>query len=141
MIDYKSEIQDKDLTKVCELYKMAGWWDEQCSQEQVSKLMSESFYFLSAWEEDNIVGMGRVISDSFSDAYIQDVFVDEHYRNKGIAGKLVGRLVDYCYENNIQWIALIATPGSAGLYEKLGFEKMIDHTPMLLRKKPVSLKD
>ena len=135
MINYKSEIEDSDLSKLCDLYKLAGWWEEQCSPEQVSRLIANSFYFLTAWDDGNIVGMGRVISDSFSDAYIQDVFVDENYRKQGIAGKLVGRLTDYCLENNIQWIGLIAAPGSVGIYENLGFQKMIDHTPMLLQKK------
>jgi len=135
MIKYKFEIEDCDLSKICDLYKMAGWWEESCSPEQISKLMSNSFYFILAWEDNKIVGLGRVISDSFSDAYIQDVFVDENYRKQGIAGKIVGRLIDYCRENNIHWIALIAAPGSVGVYENLGFEKMIGHTPMLLKKK------
>lgn len=135
MINYKSKIEDSDLSKLCDLYKLSGWWDEQCSPDQVSRLIANSFYFLTAWDDGNLVGMGRVISDSFSDAYIQDVFVDENYRKQGIAGKLVGRLTDYCLENNIQWIGLIAAPGSVGIYEHLGFQKMIDHTPMLLQKK------
>lgn len=135
MINYKSEIEISDLSKLCDLYKLSGWWDEQCSPEKVARLMANSFYFLTAWDADKLVGMGRVISDSFSDAYIQDVFVDENYRGQGIAGKLVGKLTDYCLEKNIQWIGLIAAPGSVGLYEHLGFEKMIDFTPMLLQKK------
>lgn len=135
MITYKSKIDDTDLSKLCDLYKMAGWWDDQCSPAKVSKLISCSFYFLSAWDGDKLVGMGRVISDAYSDAYIQDVFVAENYRKQGIAVKLVGSLTDYCLQNNIQWIGLIAAPGSVGIYAHLGFEKMIDHTPMLLRKK------
>jgi aralkylamine N-acetyltransferase len=135
MINYKSEIEDSDLNKLCDLYKSAGWWDEPCSQEQISRLIANSFYFLTAWDDDKLVAMGRVISDSFSDAYIQDVFVKENYRKQGIAGILVGRLRDYCLENNIHWIGLIAAPGSVGLYENLGFEKMIAHTPMLFKKK------
>jgi spermidine synthase len=135
MIRYKSKPEDTELNKLCDLYKLAGWWDEQCSPEKVSRLIAGSFYFLTAWDDAEIVGMGRVISDSFSDAYIQDVFVAEKYRKQGIAGILVGRLTDYCRQNSIQWIGLIAAPGSVGLYEKLGFEKMIDHTPMLLQKK------
>jgi aralkylamine N-acetyltransferase len=135
MINYKSEIENSDLSKLCDLYKSAGWWDEPCSPEQISLLISNSFYFLTAWDDDKLVAMGRVISDAFSDAYIQDVFVKENYRKQGIAGILVGRLRDYCLGNNIHWIGLIAAPGSAGLYEHLGFEKMIDHTPMLLKKK------
>ena len=133
MIIYKLKIENADLMQVCGLYKMAGWWKEPCSPDQVSRLISSSFCFITAWEEDNLVGMGRVISDSYSDAYIQDVFVHNNYRNQGIAGNIVSSLIKHCQENNIHWIALIATPGSSGIYEKLGFEKMIDHTPMQFR--------
>jgi len=133
MIRYKSEIGESDLSKLCDLYKLTGWWDEQCTPGKVSTLVANSFYFLTVWDDEKIVGMGRVISDSFSDAYIQDVFVNENYRRQGIAGELVGRLRDYCMQKNIQWIGLIAAPGSVGIYEHLGFEKMMDHTPMLLK--------
>jgi aralkylamine N-acetyltransferase len=135
MLQFKFEIEESDLIKVCELYKVAGWWDEPCSPEQISRLVTESFCFLSVWEEDKLLGMGRVISDSFSDAYIQDVFVMEGYRKQGIAKKLVGKLIEYCKNKNINWIALIAAPGSVSVYEKLGFEKMIDHTPMQFQKR------
>lgn len=130
MTNYKFITEESDLNQICNLYKMSGWWEETCSAELISKLVSGSFCFLTAWDEDKLVGMGRVISDSFSDAYIQDVFVDENYRKQGIAANIVSRLVDRCHENNIHWIALIATPGNAGIYEKAGFRKMSDHTPM-----------
>jgi len=137
MIEYRFQTDKVDLKKVCDLYKTTGWWDEPCNTEQVSRLISGSFCFITAWDNDNIMGMGRVISDSFSDAYIQDVFVEEKYRKQGIANNIVSRLMNYCKEKNIHWIALIAAPGSTGVYEKLGFEKMGEHTPMLFKKKAI----
>jgi len=135
MINYKFNIEEKDFLKICDLYKMAGWWKESCSSEQISKLISGSFCFLTAWNEDKLVGFGRVISDGFNDGYIQDVYVAENFRKQGIAGNIISKLTEYCKEKNINWIALIAAPGSVTLYEKLGFEKMIDHTPMQFQEK------
>jgi spermidine synthase len=135
MINYKFNIEEKDFLKICDLYKMAGWWKESCSSEQISKLISGSFCFLTAWNEDKLVGFGRVISDGFNDGYIQDVYVSENFRKQGIAGNIISKLTEYCKEKNINWIALIAAPGSVTLYEKLGFEKMIDHTPMQFQEK------
>jgi spermidine synthase len=135
MISYKFNIEEKDYLKICDLYKIAGWWKESCSSEQISKLISGSFCFLSAWNEDKLVGFGRVISDGFNDGYIQDVYVVENFRKQGIAGNIISKLTEYCKEKNINWIALIAAKGSVTLYEKLGFEKMIDHTPMQFQAK------
>jgi RimJ/RimL family protein N-acetyltransferase len=58
-----------------------------------------------------------------------------YIRKKGIAGNIISKLTEYCKDKNINWIALIAAPGSVTLYEKLGFEKMIDHTPMQFQAK------
>ena len=135
MISYKFNIDEKDYLKICDLYKIAGWWKESCSSEQISKLISGSFYFLSARNEDKLVDFGRVISDGFNDGYIQDVYVAENFRKQGIAGNIISKLTEYCKEKNINWIALIAAPGSVTLYEKLGFEKMIDHSPMQFQAK------
>jgi spermidine synthase len=135
MTNYKFNNEERDFLKICDLYKIAGWWKESCSSDQISKLISGSFCFLTAWNEDKLVGFGRVISDGFNDGYIQDVYVSENFRKQGIAGNIISKLTEYCKEKNINWIALIAAPGSATLYEKLGFEKMIDHTPMQFQAK------
>jgi spermidine synthase len=135
MINYKFDIGKKEFLKICDLYKIAGWWKESCSSDQISKLISGSFCFLTAWNEDKLVGFGRVISDGFNDGYIQDVYVAKNFRKQRIAGNIISKLTEYCKEKNINWIALIAAPGSVTLYEKLGFEKMIDHTPMQFQKK------
>jgi spermidine synthase len=135
MTNYKFNNEERDFLKICDLYKIAGWWKESCSSEQISNLISGSFCFLTAWNEDKLVGFGRVISDGFNDGYIQDVYVDENFRKQGIAGNIISKLTEYCKEKNINWIALIAAPGSVTLYEKFGFEKMIEHTPMQFQTK------
>ena len=94
--------------------------------------MKDSFCFLTAWDGEILAGMGRVISDGYSDAYIQDIFVDETYRKQGIASEIVKSLTQYCQSRKVNWIALIAAPGSVNLYENLGFKVMKDHTPMKL---------
>lgn len=133
MIYYKLEIEEKDFIKLCDLYKITGWWKDSCTSDQISKLISGSFCFLTAWQDDQLIGMGRVISDGFNDGYIQDVFVIENIRRQGIAANIVSKLVDYCKKKNINWVALIAAPGSVSVYEKCGFEKMENHTPMQLK--------
>ncbi|HAZ14124.1 MAG: hypothetical protein A2X86_02840 [Bdellovibrionales bacterium GWA2_49_15] len=132
MIKYVYDLEEKDFPKICDLYKSAGWWDEgeSCTPQKISKLILGSFCFISVWEDDKLVGMGRAISDGSDDAYLQDIFVDVNYRKQGMATNIISRLTDYCLSKNIDWVALIAAPGSVGLYEKAGFQKMIDYTPM-----------
>ena len=76
------------------------------------------------------VGMGRVISDSVSDAYLQDVVVFPGYRSRGIGQMIINRLVEICQDNGIEWIGLVAQPGTVSLYRRCGFQVMEGHTAM-----------
>jgi GNAT superfamily N-acetyltransferase len=76
------------------------------------------------------IGMGRLISDGVSDAYIQDLVVLSDYRNQGIGRQIVKVLLDYCLSKGILWIGLIAEPDQDGFYSNLGFKSMLKYVPM-----------
>lgn len=105
------------------LYQAGGWWQESPEARAViPHMIRGSFCFMVARDpEGRMVGMGRVISDGFSDAYIQDVVVVKHLRGKNIGRELVLRLARYCEERNLEWIGLVAEPGTYDFYQKLGF--------------------
>ena len=77
--------------EIVTLYKSAGWWKDTYDASEIKKLIKGSFVF--AVVSDSIsgktVGMGRVLSDGVSDAYIQDLVILPQYRGKGIGKKLV----------------------------------------------------
>ena len=78
------------------------------------------------------VGMGRVISDGISDAYIQDLVVLPEWRGMGVGRMILSVLLDECRMRKISWTALIAEPGTSGFYGSLGFAPMTGYVPMLL---------
>jgi len=78
--------------------------------------------------------MGRAISDGISDAYLQDVAVLSPYRNQGIGQKIVEKLVEICQNSGIDWIGLVAQPGTFSLYHRCGFQMMENHTAMKYEK-------
>lgn len=115
------------------LYKAAGWWKETYDKTGIPSLITGSFAFAVAIEPvtKKTIGMGRVLSDGVSDAYIQDLVVLPEYRGKHIGKKIVHTLLEYCSSKGIEWIGLIAEPGSSSFYTTLGFEIMKHYTPML----------
>jgi ribosomal protein S18 acetylase RimI-like enzyme len=125
------------LEEIVGLYKSAGWWQESPeSRAAIPAMIRGSLCFMVARALDGrIVGMARVISDGFSDAYIQDVTVLESYRGRGIGRELVRRLVQFCLARKIAWIGLVAEPGTQGLYEELGFGPLVGYQPMLYGKR------
>src|SRR5512136_1059137 len=55
------------------LYKDAGWWKDTYDKAGISQLIAGSFAFAVAVDQKTgkSIGMGRVLSDGVSDAYIQ----------------------------------------------------------------------
>lgn len=122
------------LRQVLALYRQAGWWADEADNdsETLARLIQGSHCFAIAVHNDNIIGMGRAISDGVGDAYIQDVAVQEGYQNQGIGSSLMDILLKRLRHDNIGWIALIAERGSQPFYKNFGFQKMPDATPLLL---------
>ena len=114
------------------LYTDAGWWKDNYNSSEIKNLIKGSFAFAVAFEPNikKAIGMGRVLSDGISDAYIQDVVVLKEYRKKGIGKDIVKALVYHCKKKGINWISLIAEPNQDFFYKKIGFNKMDNYTPM-----------
>ncbi len=125
------------LEEIVGLYKSAGWWQESAeARAAIPAMIRGSLCFMVARALDGrIIGMARVISDGYSDAYIQDVTVLESYRGRGIGSELVRRLTQFCVSRKIAWIGLVAEPGTQGLYEELGFGPLVGYQPMLYGKR------
>lgn len=126
-IEHKNEILD--------LYRKAGWYSEADNNPSwLNHFVENSLIFalVKNLSDGKIIGMGRVITDAVSDAYIQDVFVLSEFRGHGIGKEIVNYLSKNLLERGIKWIALVAEPGSQNFYEKLGFKVMPNHTPMKL---------
>jgi GNAT superfamily N-acetyltransferase len=119
--------------EIVQLYKAGGWWKDTYDKAGIPSLITGSFAFAVAVDKKTgkSIGMGRVISDGVSDAYIQDVVVLALYRGQNLGKRIVQTLIDFCLAKGIQWIGLIAEPGSSQFYTDLGFTLMEHYVPML----------
>ncbi len=138
MPDVTYEIVESAPTEaIVDLYRAGGWWrDDPAWRNAIPPMIRGSFCFLLARASGGeAVGMGRVISDGVSDAYIQDVVVKPAYRDRGIGREIVRRLTDRCLEAGISWIGLVAEPGTESFYEQAGFTPMPGFQAMLHRRR------
>ena len=135
-VEYEA-VTSAPVEEIVELYRSAGWWQESPEARAVIPAMIRgSLCFMVARTLDgHIIGMGRVISDGCSDAYIQDVTVLGSHRQQGIGRELIQRLTQFCLARKIGWIGLVAEPGTQGFYEELGFGPLVDYQPMLYGKR------
>ena len=124
-------ISNTDIDQITLLYRQAGWWEKSDDDPaHVRRIIDGSHFFIVVIEDGHIIGMGRAISDRASDAYIQDVTVLSTHRKKGFGSQIVKRLVDRLETAGLMWIGLIAEKNTSRFYERIGFQKMRDATPM-----------
>jgi ribosomal protein S18 acetylase RimI-like enzyme len=135
-VEYET-VSSAPIEEIVELYKSAGWWHESPeARAAIPGMIRGSYCFMVARALDGeIVGMARVISDGYSDAYIQDVVVLSAYRGRGVGRELVRRLTQFCVNRKIGWIGLVAEPGTQGLYEELGYGPLTGFQAMLYGKR------
>lgn len=131
-----SVVKSADAAQILALYKAENWWeqdDDPSHLEGVAAIIRSTYRFVIASKGDEIVGMGRAISDGVSDAYIQDVAVRKDYRGQGIGKEIIRALLKELKSNGLQWIGLICEPGYERFYQSLGFEIMQSYTPFLYK--------
>ncbi len=130
-------ITSASLLELIRLYKDAGWWEDEYDKkpEFLHHIVKDSGVFVGAFLEKKLIGMGRALSDMASDAYIQDIVVLKQYRGRGIGKKIIRLIVKILNEKGVDWIGLVAQPGTTSFYEKLGFEPLKGHTPLKYREK------
>ncbi len=129
---------ENQIREIADLYREQGWWQagDDESPQLIPRLITGSHCFVVALEGEDIVGMGRAISDGVSDAYIQDLAVRSDCRNQGIGRRILQTLLERLHADGLHWIGLIAEPGSYGLYHWAGFQEMSACVPMLMNQKP-----
>jgi GNAT superfamily N-acetyltransferase len=96
-----------------------SYWAEEIPLEVVRRSIQGSLCFVIL-SGDKQIGFARVITDEATFAYIADVFVDEQYRNKGLAKWLVATILAYPSLQGLRRF-LLATKDAHGLYAQAGF--------------------
>ncbi len=129
------KIKSATIQDMVQIYKEAGWWKSSWEEHPnfLKYIVKDSAVFVGAFFDKKLIGMGRALSDCVSDAYIQDLAVLKKFRGQGIGKKIIQKLIRQLKTDNVDWIGVVAQPGTSLFYEKLGFEPLKDHTPLKFR--------
>lgn len=121
---------NKDLQK---LYLSVGWDVYVKNNEDMTVLLKKTCYFVTVWDNDQLVGFTRVISDDHSIAYVQDILIDSGYQGNGIGSKLLKMIKERF--NHVRQVVLMTDTSekTINFYEKnklLSLDKY-DCTPFM----------
>jgi N-acetylglutamate synthase-like GNAT family acetyltransferase len=127
-------LPDKD--EVFDLFLTTGWNENyQLSKEELYTAVKESWYMISAYDNDRLVGFGRIICDGVVHALILDMIVHPAYKRKGIGSRILKNLVEKCHEHNIRDIQLFCAKNQKNFYEKHGFVPRPENAPGMEKSK------
>ncbi|WP_299285530.1 GNAT family N-acetyltransferase [uncultured Mucilaginibacter sp.] len=116
---------------IIDIYK-ANKWSSAEKPDELYKALLNSHSFVTAWENDKLVGLGNALSDGHLVVYYPHLIVHPDYHGKGI-GKLILNKFQEKYGNLHQQI-LVAEGEAIGFYEKCGFKKAGDTQSMWIYK-------
>lgn len=105
------------------LTESVGWGTRE--NNIVEEALKNTLYSLCVYNENKLIGYGRIIGDKTIFLYIQDIMVIPEYQGKkigtGIMNKLLEQIDEYKKVNPDIRTYLGASKGKESFYEKFGF--------------------
>ena len=114
---------NKNVNEFNMLYDLVGWgsYDESITE----KSLANTFYSVSIYDDEKIIGSGRILGDELCFLYIQDIMVKPDYQGKKIGtlimNKLLEKVNDIRKENSSVRVYVGASKDREKFYEKFGF--------------------
>lgn len=121
MITIKENV--KNVEEFNYLYDAVGWGSYD--NEITKQALDNTYYSVSVYDNDKIIGYGRLIGDTICFMYIHDVMVLPDYQSQKIGTMIMNKLLEEI--NHIKekhpdvLVYLGASKNKEGFYEKFGF--------------------
>ena len=78
-----------ELSALCRLYDAVGWSSYTQETARLLSAINGSDFLVVAHEQDELVGLIRVISDDASIVYVQDILVHPTHQGQGVGRALM----------------------------------------------------
>lgn len=88
-------IADKNIAmeQLINLYTSVGWSSYTQNPRQLQKAVVNSLFAIGAYDQNQLVGLIRVVGDGLTIIYIQDLLVNPAYQRQGIGTKLINSVL------------------------------------------------
>lgn len=116
------EEQYIDKNDLKALYEDVEWYAYTKNLDQLQQALLNSIYVLSAWENDQLIGLTRVVGDGLTILYIQDILVLKSYQNRGIATDMMNHILEKYKDVRQKVLLTEEAPDVRHFYEKNGFQ-------------------
>ena len=118
-------VRKQDVVKledVLHLYQAVGWTNYTNQPQMLEQALPHSLAVYLAFDGEKIVGLIRLVGDSFSSVFVQDLIVLPTYQRQGIGSALMKQaLGDFKGAYQVQLVTE-QTERTLGFYRSMGFE-------------------
>jgi GNAT superfamily N-acetyltransferase len=114
-----SDRKDFDPCQLVRLYALAPWAKGRTADD-AREMLTHTDVAVSAWDENHLVGFGRVLTDYVYRASIWDVIVHRDYQGQDIGTEIVQRILHHPDLKRVE-LFWLCTRDKQVFYEKLGF--------------------
>jgi GNAT superfamily N-acetyltransferase len=127
-LTFSNEIPPTD--QFWELFQATGWNENyHLSAAQLGQAIRGSWFVVAGYDDGNLVGFGRLVSDGVLHAMIYELIVAPPYQNQGLGSQILARLIGKCQEHHIRDIQPFCARGKRAFYEKRGFASRPEEAP------------
>lgn len=119
-IIYKTDIVPT-AQQVIALYDKAGLPRPTNDAERIKKMYDNSNLIVTAWDNEQLIGVSRCITDWAWSCYLADLAVDPGYQKSGMGKQLIDLTKEKLGEQSM--ILLLSVPTAMEYYPKVGFTK------------------
>lgn len=86
--------------------------------------LKNSLFAVSIYDEETLIGMGRVIGDGGTAFQVVDIVVKPNYQGQGLGKIIMKHIMEFLNEHTYpnSYVSLIADGSADKLYKKFGFE-------------------
>jgi len=107
--------------QVIGLYDKAGLPRPTNDRERIQKMYKNSSLVVTAWDDAELIGVCRSITDWVWCCYLSDLAVNPAYQKSGIGKRLIELTKEKVGEQSM--ILLLSVPEAMQYYPKVGFTK------------------
>ena len=107
--------------RIATLYRRAPLLRPTGDREAIERMYASSQLVISAWQDDRLVGLARVLTDGVLYALLADLAVEPDVQGLGIGKRLIEEM-----QSRLKGVELILRDSdiSSGFYQRLGFARV-----------------
>jgi len=129
-IDYKIN-EPLSEEAIIEVFRSSGIKRPIQDIERIKTMFQNSNLVVSAWVNDELIGISRALTDFAYCCYLSDLAIKKEHQHKGIGKRLVEITKETIGEKVM--LLLLSAPNAMDYYPKIGLEK-VDNGFIIKRK-------